>query len=551
MQRRARARACGAAVVTALVVGAAAAPPGSARGDVADAGAQSAPLAGVPSADPPLALPPVAGAARRTAATWIIGAAPGARAAALARHHGARALSLPGTYAVPTSRARDLAGALRARGALRYAEPDVALAKQSALDVAPDGWARGAVVPSALAPPAPGPETVAVVDEPVDAAHPDLAGHVRPLNDAPLTGVHGTQVASAAAGAANGSGVLGVFPGAPLLTFGLQRLTCTEVSEGILTAARERPAAINLSLGSPRDCFTLFRAVQVAFGSGSVIVAAAGNEFAEGNPVQFPAAYPHVVSVASVDPALASSAFSNANLAVDMSAPGEAVPVAVPASLDDAGTADGVALADGTSFAAPMVAGAAAWIATVRPDLDAGQIGDVLRMSARDLAEPGWDADTGFGLLDVPAALSSPAPAADVLEPNDGVAFVDGTAFARPDPFIWSGGRARTLRSVSVDQIEDPVDVYRARIPARSAARVDLRPLSGDPDLAVYRGTARSLSRRALIRASLRGPGRRDVVTIRNTARRSRVVYIAVGVPAQENSAATARYALTVSRRRL
>ena len=79
---------------------------------------------------------------------------------------------------------------------------------------------------------------------------------------------------------------------------------------------------INLSFGTPSDCATLFGAVQVAFAKGSLVVAAAGNEFAQGNPVIFPAAYPHVLSVASLDPTLTSSGFSSANAAVDIAAPG-------------------------------------------------------------------------------------------------------------------------------------------------------------------------------------------------------------------------------------
>ncbi len=115
---------------------------------------------------------------------------------------------------------------------------------------------------------------------------------------------------------------------------------------------------------------------------------------------------------------------------------------------------------------------------------------------------------------------------------------------------MWSGGRARTLRSVSVDPVEDPIDVYRARIPPRRAARIVVRPSSGNPELAVFRGTARSLTERNLITQSTRGTGRTDAVTVRNTGRRARVVYIAVGVRPRSASAAAARYALTVSGRR-
>jgi len=49
------------------------------------------------------------------------------------------------------------------------------------------------------------------------------------------------------------------------------------------------------------------------------------------------------------------------------------------------------------------------------------QLFDLLRWSARDIGEPGFDEATGWGLLDVPAALADPAPAIDPEEPNDDV----------------------------------------------------------------------------------------------------------------------------------
>ena len=58
----------------------------------------------------------------------------------------------------------------------------------------------------------------------------------------------------------------------------------------------------------------------------------------------------------------------------------------------------------GTSFSSPLVAGAAAWVWTVRPELDASQLFEVMRRSAVDIDAPGRDDATGFGLLNVPAA---------------------------------------------------------------------------------------------------------------------------------------------------
>src|SRR4051794_10828268 len=58
--------------------------------------------------------------------TWLVGARPGATAAALARRAGARLIApeAGGGYVVARGRARSFAGALRARGLLVYAQPD-------------------------------------------------------------------------------------------------------------------------------------------------------------------------------------------------------------------------------------------------------------------------------------------------------------------------------------------------------------------------------------------------------------------------------------------
>ncbi len=501
---------------------------------------------------------PATGAGAAAAATgqpssWLVAAQPGVRGAqvaAAARRVGARRLRGGAVYRVATARARPFAAALRELGALRYAEADITLARQSAFDADPGGYARGLVVAPGLSPPAPGAATIAVVDELADVSHPDLAGHSRQLNPGPILGSHGTQVASAAAGAFNGVGVFGVFPGAPLLSVGLSlEPSCAEAANGIVAAANAGAKVINLSFGSPIDCATLFGAVQIAFAKGSLVVAATGNEFAQGNPVIFPAAYPHVLSVAALNPDLTSSAFSSANAAVDLAAPGVNVPVATPPAFDDDGVVDGVTRASGTSFSAPIVAGAAAWLATARGDLSNGQLADVLRRSARDVDKPGYDTNTGFGLVQLGPALALPAPPRDVLEPNDGISFVDGSVFSDPDPYIWRGSGRRTLGG-SADKVEDPFDVYRIRLAPRSRARVRLRPTAGNPDLYVFGSSARSIDDDASIVARSRnGTRRTDAVTLRNTSRSARRFYVAIGV-SSTTSGLNAAYNLQLQRLR-
>ena len=488
----------------------------------------------------PMRLPATGGLAAAAAsasaepASWLVAAsaAGDARAAALAPRFGARRLRTGTVYRVPTVRARAFAAALRAAGALRYAEPNIALVRQSALDATPGGYARGYVVDPALTPPAPGPVAIAVVDDLADITHPDLAGHATQLNPGPILAAHGTEVASAASGALNAFGVVGVFPGAPVLSVGLPlKITCADAANGIVAASRAGAKIINLSIGSPADCTTLFGAVQIAFARGSLVVAASGNEFGEGNPVIYPAAYPHVLSVASLNPSLAPSFFSTSNAAVDVAAPGVQIPVATPGAFDtEDGVLDGVTLASGTSFAAPMVSGAAAWLATARPDLTNGQLADTLRRSARDVAAPGYDTNTGFGLVNLGAALALPAPARDVLEPNDGISFVNGSVFTQPDPYVWRGAGKRTFGG-SADQVEDPYDVYRIRLPRRSRAQIRLRPVFGNPDLFIFRGSARSIDDEASIVARSRRTGQRtDSVTIRNAGGSARRFYVAIGL---------------------
>ncbi|MBW3609123.1 MAG: S8 family serine peptidase, partial [Actinobacteria bacterium] len=385
-----------------------------------------------------------------------------------------------------------------------------------------------------LSPPAPGTVSIAVVDDRVDISHPDLAGHTRQLNPGPVLGEHGTQVASAAAGSFNGFGVVGVFPGAPILSVGLPLdIRCSDAAEGVLAAADRGAKVINLSFGSTSDCATMFGAVQIAFARGSLVVAAAGNEFGAGNPVVFPAAYPHVLSVASLNSSLGPSAFSSANAAIDVAAPGDSIPLATPLEFDtEDGVVDGVTTGSGTSFAAPIVSGAAAWLATARRGLSNGQLADVLRRSARDVAPGGYDANTGFGLVERRAArlVALPAPARDVFEPNDGISFVDGSVFSQPDPYVWRGSGRRTLGG-SADKVEDPYDVYRIRLPRRSRARIRLRPAFGNPDLYVSRSRARSIDDdRHIIARSRKGTLKIDAVTIRNPSRSARRYYVGIGL---------------------
>jgi hypothetical protein len=218
---------------------------------------------------------------------------------------------------------------------------------------------------------------------------------------------------------------------------------------------------INLSLAGPGFSQSEYDAVISATRRGALVVAAAGNDYARGNPREYPATLPHVLTVASTGKTDQPSAFSSASPATDLAAPGENINIGHPTDPTQ------WRAVSGTSFAAPIVAAAAALVWTERPDLDAGQVEQVLRESARDIWTPGFDDRTGYGLLDLPAALTAPTPPDDIQEPNDDIDQVaPGRLFATGSaPLTTLAKRSATI-TASLDQNEDPEDVYRVVIPA-------------------------------------------------------------------------------------
>jgi Subtilase family len=494
--------------------------------------------------DPPMVLPgdAVAASLRAERATWIVGAEPGPAADALARRHGGRRVGPAGTggYVVPRPRARALAAALRRRDLLVYAQPNTLAAPLTAasavatdpLTAPPDDWRAGIVDPVLVPPPVTAKSPlIALVDSQLDPAHPEFAGGAtRTLPELAVETSHGTATASVAAAPVNGVGIEGVWPGARALNVPLPKaISCARSADRIATAIEHKAAVINMSYGSQQPCYPEYIALQFAVARGIVPVAAAGNEFAEGNPLEFPASLPHVLTVSAVQRDGRAAYFSNANAAIDLAAYGENIMTAVPPGLDGDGTHDGYERQSGTSFAAPMVAAATAWVRAARPDLSGDQVAQAIRLSATDLDRPGWDANTGFGLLSVGAALAIQPPPRDPAEPNDGIMWVDGRAFHKPDRPIFRGGRNARL-SAMLDRYEDPADVYRVRLRPRTKVSVSANPARRDDvALAAYGASARSLDERTVARSSHRGR-RTERLTLRNRSGRARTFYVAVAV---------------------
>ena len=484
----------------------------------------------------PLELPPAAGAraAAATPAQWLVGGRPGAATAAVARRFGAERVT-GGAYALPSSRARAFAAALRERGLLVFAEPDrpVAFTQAAVADdpLSKDARWRDFVVDPALAPPAVTGTSplLAIIDSKLDVGHPEFAGGNLGTDAGETLGnEHGTATAAVAAAPKNDRGILGIWPGMRAINVPLPsaRISCADSARQIIRSIALQAAVINMSYGSADACFTEYVALQRATKAGLTLVAAAGNEFDAGNAMQFPASLPHVLTIAAVTPRSEAAFFSNANAAVDLSAPGIGILTAVPLGLDTAdGTQDGYAAVSGTSFASPMVAAAAAWVRAVRPQLSVDQVAQVVRLSARDVGKTGWDPSTGFGVLDVKSALTKPAPAQDPREPNEDIVWVDGRAFGRPAQALRRGTAVTAL----LDAYEDPRDVYRLRVPARTRLRVKVTPRFGNPDVGIFDRRATAVSQgRHLLDVSERNGTRSDTVSVYNRGARATTAYVVV-----------------------
>jgi Subtilase family len=326
--------------------------------------------------------------------------------------------------------------------------------------------------------------------------------------------------------------------------------TCAASGKAIAQAIAAGAAVINMSYGSDTLCAP--EKVQIFYGvaKGVIPVAAAGNEFEQGNPLEYPANLPHVITVAATTSDDKSAAFSNANDWIDLSAPGVDIETAVPPSLDDDGTKDGYEALSGTSFSAPMVSAAMAWVREARPDLQPDQVEQAVRLSARDVGRRGWDSLTGFGVLDVGNALSIPTsklPAHDPGEPNDNISWINGQAFGTPSPAVWSGrGHARV--DALLDKEEDPVDVYRIVIPGHHKAHVSGVPRFGDIQLEVFNSAAVGVNdtRHRVNYAHRAGAKKSEHATVVNRGRNAHTYYVMVS-PQGRSVYQDRRYTLKVS----
>jgi subtilisin family serine protease len=227
------------------------------------------------------------------------------------------------------------------------------------------------------------PVTIAVVDTGANVRTPALASRQPATYDirtggrdvSDLNG-HGTKVAAIIARSSGTARLLIIRAGSSSGAF-----SDANEAAAIRYAVDQGARIVNLSLGGPETSTVERAAVRYAIARGVLIVAAAGDDYA--NRPEYPAALlgPAGLAVAAVSRSGAHELFSNTGPWVSVAALGE----------------------DGTSFAAPLVSAAAALVWTANPELTARQVVTILQETASGHGTR--TAALGFGVIDAAAAV--------------------------------------------------------------------------------------------------------------------------------------------------
>jgi thermitase len=297
---------------------------------------------------------------------------------------------------------------------------------------------------------------IAICDTGVSTTHPDLAGALRmdlcfntangSAGDCGPVANHGTAVAGSAAAIGNNAlGIAGVAWTAQIAPVRVSNLMngsayISDMAECIRYSSDVGAQIINLSYQSYSGG-TIFQslldAATYAESKGALTVVAAGNESSNAVTTQDPE---NILFVGATTSSSAKASFSNFGKYVDVAAPGQSIYTTnVGVTCSDA-NADGVAdpgsctvtsngytSISGTSFSAPITAGAAAVLKALNPQATPAELRRALMSTAVDLGAVGEDADFGAGLINLHAAahaigtpVANTAPLLTLVSPASG-----------------------------------------------------------------------------------------------------------------------------------
>lgn len=264
---------------------------------------------------------------------------------------------------------------------------------------------------------------IAILDQGILGSHSEFSDKIvvsydTESNTAPskLLGGHGTMCAGvAAAKGDNYIGISGVAPNAKLLdisnSLASEPLSRMKRADGIMMAWQFGADVISNSWSSAVQYSQINEAIVSAVkngrnGKGCVVVFASGNDYS--SSVAYPSSLYNVISVGAIESNNKRAGYSNYGSQLDVVAPGSYIYTT--------NYLGGYEFANGTSFACPYVAGVAALILSVDPNLKGYEVEQIINKTCRKLSsysfenlsahsDGTWNQEVGYGMVDAYEAL--------------------------------------------------------------------------------------------------------------------------------------------------
>ncbi|MFQ5909444.1 MAG: S8 family serine peptidase, partial [Thermoplasmata archaeon] len=228
----------------------------------------------------------------------------------------------------------------------------------------------------------------------------------RDINDNPASIYHGTHVSGIVAAVMNNSkGIAGL---SQVKIMALKVLGRNGKGDWLDTAsaiqyAYENDAdVISMSLGGSSSPVSVKNQAQNAWDNGTLLVAASGNNGANG--VIYPAKYDTVIAVGATNSGDTRASFSNYGNELELVAPGVSI-ISCRRQTPPGPGSPYYQNMDGTSQATPHVSGVAALMFSRYPSYTNMQVRLILRNTSVDLGNPGWDIYYGYGRVNAYEAL--------------------------------------------------------------------------------------------------------------------------------------------------
>jgi thermitase len=283
---------------------------------------------------------------------------------------------------------------------------------------------------------------------------------------------HGTHCAGIAGAVGNNNvGVVGVCHGCRVMpvragfsiihpTYGeVGLLENDDIANAINYATNSGADIVSMSFGGDRPSQLQKDIINYAFSNGVVLIGAAGNS--DENEKIYPAAYENVIAVVATAQDDSKALYSNYGYWVDVAAPGgdrskDTMILSTVPKIGTLGDSSGYRFLQGTSMACPYVAGLVGLVLSSHPEFIQEEIRSILRSTSDSVGIEGFDKYTGYGRVNVKAALKVDRPCVALIHSPE-----SGTYLSEPESITIKGtasGRFFESYTLEVGKGNSPIN---------------------------------------------------------------------------------------------